>query len=202
MIGAILQELVEEVAIGAMDFHSVEAGGLRIPRAFAVCFDDAGNLADFQGPRDNEWALRAQQTDVSAGCDGARRDGQPAAEVAGIGDTADVPKLEEHSSARRMHSLGDDSPALDLLGRPDAGRIRIAHAARVHGGGLAEDQTSRRALHIVVAHQRIGDAAGAGTTTRQRRHEDAVGELQVADADWFQESQWFSHVDSSLCRFH
>ena len=60
VVGAVLQELVEEIAIGAVEFHAIEAGSLGVLRTSTVGFDNAGNLAGFQDAWGDEWALRAQ----------------------------------------------------------------------------------------------------------------------------------------------
>src|ERR1035441_8257957 len=86
VVTAVLEELVEEVAVSAVNLHAVEASGLRVLRALVVGRDDAGNLARFQGARDNEGPFRTEQADVSAGRDGTGRNRKRAVEVARIGD--------------------------------------------------------------------------------------------------------------------
>ena len=41
-VGAVTQELVEQVTVGAMQFHAVEPRGLGVLRAGSECRDDAG----------------------------------------------------------------------------------------------------------------------------------------------------------------
>jgi hypothetical protein len=52
LVGAVLQELVEQVAVGAVDLDAVEAGQLGVFRALAVGRDDA---RDFFGPARAAW---------------------------------------------------------------------------------------------------------------------------------------------------
>ena len=40
MIDAVLQELIEQIAIGAVDLDAVEASALRVLGALAIAFDD------------------------------------------------------------------------------------------------------------------------------------------------------------------
>ena len=115
VVGAGLKELVEEVAVGTVNLHAIEAGCLRVLRAFAIGPDDSGNLARVERTRGDEWPFRTEQADVPAGCDGAGRDRERAVQIAGIGNATDVPELEEHLPAGGVHGVGDDSPALHLL---------------------------------------------------------------------------------------
>jgi hypothetical protein len=45
MIGSVLQELIEKVAIGSVYLHSVKTGELRVLCALAEGFNDAGKLS-------------------------------------------------------------------------------------------------------------------------------------------------------------
>ena len=183
LVGAALQELVQQVAIGAVDFHAVETGGLGILGSAAVGLDDVGDLFGFQGARGRVLAQRAHQADVAFGLDRAGRYGQFAIEVAGVGDTANVPQLQENAPASAVHGLGDVMPAAHLLVVPDAGRVGVADAHRADRCRFAENQAGTGALHVVFGHQRIGHTAFIGTAAGQRGHDDAVGQLYVAQLD-------------------
>src|ERR1035438_3559334 len=130
VVTAVLEELVEEVAVSAVDLHTVEARGLGILCALAIDLDDGWNLAGFQCARDNERPFRTEQADIPTGRDGTGRNRERAVEVAGIGDASNVPELKEHLPARGAHGVGDRLPALHLLRRPDARGVRVADSHR------------------------------------------------------------------------
>ncbi|MNY04289.1 hypothetical protein D3C86_1369560 [compost metagenome] len=183
LVGAVLEELVEQVAVGAVDLNAVEAGGLGIRRALAVGLDDAGDLFRCQCARGLEGLHGADQADVALGLHRAGRHRQLAVQVARVGDAADVPQLQDDPPAGGVHGLGDVLPALYLLGGPDAGGVRVADAHRRDRGGFADDQAGAGALHVVLGHQRAGYAAGLGAAAGQRGHDHAVGQLQIAYLD-------------------
>ena len=64
VVGAVLEELVEEIAVGSVEFDAVEAGELGVLCAAAEGFDDAFDLGGFEGARSDEGALRAEEADV------------------------------------------------------------------------------------------------------------------------------------------
>ena len=75
VVGAVLEELVEEVAVGSVEFDAVEACGLGVLCAAAEGFDDSFDLVDFEGARSDEGPLRTQEADGAGGGDGAGGDG-------------------------------------------------------------------------------------------------------------------------------
>ncbi|MNO54146.1 hypothetical protein D3C76_446110 [compost metagenome] len=166
-----------------MDFHAVEAGGLGVLGTTAVGIDDVGDLFGLQRARGRVVAERAHQADMAFGLDGTGGHGQLTVQVAGVGDTAHVPQLQEDASARAVHGLGDVVPATHLFIVPDTRGIRVADAHRRDRGRFAEDQPGAGALDVVLGHQCIGHAALVGAAAGQRRHDDAVGQLQVAERD-------------------
>jgi len=194
VVGAVLEKLIEQVAIGAVDFHAVKAGALRILRPLAVGFHDGGEFARFQSPRGDKRALGPEQADVSPGGDGAGGDRQRSAEVARVGNAAHVPELEENPAPGGVDGLGDHLPALHLAWRPDAGCVGIANPHRCDGGGLAENQTGGGPLNVVVAHEGVGHPAGGSAAAGKRGHEDAVRQVQLAQPDRFQESASVVHI--------
>ena len=51
LVGAILQELIDQIAVGAVHLDAVEPGGQRIARALRILRDDRGYLASFERAR-------------------------------------------------------------------------------------------------------------------------------------------------------
>ena len=93
LVGAVLQELIEQVAIRAMDFHAVETSLLGVLRPLAVGLDDARDFIGFQGARRFVILHRANQADMAGRFDGAGCDRQLAIEIDWVGDAAYVPEL-------------------------------------------------------------------------------------------------------------
>ena len=82
-----------------------------------------------------------------------------------------------------MDGIGDQLPAGHLRIAMDARRERVALALRCHLGGFADDQTGAGPLRVIERVQRMGHIACAGATTRQRGHDDAVGQVEIAHAE-------------------
>ena len=118
-----------------------------------------------------------------SGRDRAGGDRQLAVQERRVRNPAHVPELKEDPAAGRMDGLRDQLPAIDLLRRPDARRVRIADAHRCHRRGLRHDQPRRRTLRVVLGHERIGYPSRAGTAPRQRRHDYPIRQMEIADRD-------------------
>ena len=85
-----------------------------------------------------------------------------------------MPQLEQNAPAFRVHRVGHECPPTHLVFRPDARRIGIAHAHRIDGRRLADDQPGRSALAVVFRHQRIGRPGHTRPCPGQRCHDDTV----------------------------
>ena len=133
--------------------------------------------------------------------------------VSRTADTADEIWLTEHRSVytlglagRREHLLRDNGIAvvrtdrggqitfhgpgqlvvyvlLDLRRREDAGRAIPGDRLRRDVGGLGDDQAGGGALHVVLGHHRRRHALERGARARERRHDDAVGQREVAERE-------------------
>ena len=66
-IRAVLQELIQQIAVRAVDLDTVKARALGVLRALLERRDDAGDLFPFQRPRRDERADRPQQVGWPAG---------------------------------------------------------------------------------------------------------------------------------------
>jgi hypothetical protein len=68
------------------------------------------------------------------------------------------------------------------------GHALVADALRHDRHALGDQQAGRGALGVVVGHQGVGDLGRTGPQAGQRRHDDAVGQLQVAETKRIEQS--------------
>src|SRR5690606_16878178 len=114
LVGAVLQKLIDEIAVGGVDLNAVEARVTRMPRGIGEILNNAGNFFGMQGARHHVIAFGAQQADVPRTCNGAGGHRNFAIEVFRVGYAANVPQLNENFSALVVHRRGDLAPAVDL----------------------------------------------------------------------------------------
>ncbi len=187
-IGVPGQELVQQMAVGGMHLHTGEAcfdgvaggrgevgdGGPDVPRRHLTGRDAFPEPARCrQGLR--EAHDRRRERDVAAGV--------------GMPHPASVLQLEEHRApAGGCHRFGDPAPSGDLRGTVDTRDVGVGLPDGVRCRALGDDQAGRGALRVVSGHQFARDAVGACPVTRQRRHDQAVGECEAAEAGGFEET--------------
>ena len=114
VIGLVLKKLIEQVAVGSMNFHAVKTGLPRLFRPFAIGLDQAGNFLQCQGPGRDKRFQGTNQTDMPGSRDGAGRHRQRAVQKHGIRYAPNMPELEQNTSARRVNRLGDPLPSFHL----------------------------------------------------------------------------------------
>jgi len=90
-----------------------------------------------------------------------------------------VPQLHHDLAALGVHGFGHALPAVELLGAVEAGHVGVALALVADGGGFGDEQARAGALRIVGGGD-VGRNGVRRAVARERRHDDAVGELQVA----------------------
>jgi hypothetical protein len=101
----------------------------------------------------------------------------------GVGDAAYVPDLREDSSASVVGGGGDGLPEVSLFFGPDAGDVGVANAEGVDRSAFGDDEASGGALGVVLGHDGGGEVVGRAAEAGEGGHEDAVGEVKVADLD-------------------
>ena len=84
VVGAGLQELVDEVAVGAVELDAVEAGSLGVLRAAFVVGDGAADLLDAEGAGRLKGLLGTDERDETFRRDGRGSDGLLAVEEDGV----------------------------------------------------------------------------------------------------------------------
>ena len=90
-----------------------------------------------------------------------------------MGDTPAVHELHEHLRTFLMHGLGDEFPALDLLGGEYSGDTRITQAIRRGRCAFGDDESERSALGVVLRHQFVRDVSNRAAAS-QRRHDQVI----------------------------
>jgi hypothetical protein len=174
-----LQELLDQIAVGAMDLDAVEAGLERVGGTFPKTLDHAGDLMGLERPRRfirRGLAFRRHRHQVRNGHRRRRHRQHAAGLERGMRHPPDMPELEENQAAFGVHGIDDVPPAPDLRFRIDAGRAGIAASCRHDRRGLGDDQAARRgALAVIFTVQRPrGKARSFRPHPGQGRHCDAM----------------------------
>ena len=102
-VGAVAQELVEQVAVGAVQFDAVEAGGLGVLGRGAELRDDAGQLVQFERARRHDLDLAVVGEGFAL--DRQRRRARPAARRRGNPDA----RRARHARAARRSCRRPDA---------------------------------------------------------------------------------------------
>ena len=182
MIRLRLQKLVDEIAVGGVNLHAVEAGSASPGRGAGIVGHHARDLGGIKSPRCLVRLLSLWRVDAIAGDrDGRRRYGQAASLEARMGSPSHVPQLEEDPSATGMDGVRCQPPAFRHGVGIDPGRIEPAVGLLGDSGRLGDDETGRTTLGVVFGHQGVGSPRRAGTRTGERRHHDAVGKREIAE---------------------
>jgi hypothetical protein len=176
------EELVDQVAMRAVQFHAIEAEPLRLAGGAAEGVD--GGLDVGLGHRDAGLPARARD---------ARRTLERLGRPPGAGRTAqraDVPKLRPDPSAGRMHGLDDARPA----GQRGLA-MEVGYAGVVRRGGPVDDRAlGDDEADVVLGASPVvrGDVlsrhAAGGERARHRRHHDAIAQPQAGDLDRFEKT--------------
>ena len=182
VVGAIAEEFIQEIAIGAMDLDAIEACGEGIAGGAVEAGDDAGDFGITEFPWGDVGFFAFGSMDVVADDgDGAWGDGLDAIVEEWMTGATAVPDLEEDVTAGGMDGIGDRAPGDDLGRGVDAGFAPEGGVA-LHGhGGLGNDEAGAGPLNVVLGHQRGGHMMGIGTAPGEGSHDDAIGQGQGAD---------------------
>src|SRR5690606_13843881 len=149
LIGAVLQKLIDQVAIGRVDLDTVESCVARMSGRIGEVLDNVRDFFRMQRPRHHVVAFGAQKTDMPGARNGAGGDGDFSVQVFGVGYATDMPQLDEDLAALLVNCRCDLAPAVDLGRRPDSRCIGITDALRRHGSRFAQDQPSARTLAVI-----------------------------------------------------
>ena len=181
-VGPIAQKLIDQVAVGGMDFDAVESRGFGIGGGAPEILDQRRQFANGQRPRRHERLHTLFGVDLSGRLQRRGRHRQAAVgQRQRMRDPAHMPQLQEDFSAALMHRLRNRLPASDLLRAMNTRRLGIALPVGRDLGRLRDDQAGAGALAVITRHQGVGHVARGSAAACQRRHQDAIGYRQGAE---------------------
>ena len=173
------KELVNQVAVGSVNLHAIEASGLGIGSAATIVLDRALDLRQAQRSGLRNIDKPCLNDCLRAGPNrGRRHRGCVSRQQAAVRDSAHVPELKKDSPARPVYCIDDRLPAGDLLLRMDAWGVDITLS---HGRDLRclrDNQAGRCTLAVVRGCPRARHPTWHGAISGQWRHEDAIWQRQ------------------------
>ena len=195
-VGAAAQELVDQVAIRAVQLHPVEPGFLRVGRRLAVILDQALDIIDGQRACLRVILPAGGRVRMAGRGRRAGRNRGLATQEVGVDDPPHVPHLQDDPSAFLVHAIGDRLPAFHLFIAPDTRRIGPAEPFHADPGRFTDDQARAGALAVIGFHHRVRDEVRRRrATARQRSHQDAVGGGDRSQAERLEQGvvheRWF-----------
>jgi hypothetical protein len=116
MVGAILEKLIEQIAIGSVYFYAVKTGQLRVLRSVSIGLDNAGNLRPVECTRRYILGQGPNQAYMASGTDCAGSNREFASQKTWVRDAAHVPYLHEDAASRFMNGFSHWLPGPNLLG--------------------------------------------------------------------------------------
>jgi hypothetical protein len=183
-IGIVAQELIEQIAIGAVDLDPVETGGHRVTRGVYVVADQARNFVESQRAGLDIILLAFDRVGITRRFRGGRGDRLRAAQKVRMDKAAHMPQLQDDTAIGLMNRIGNGLPCLDLLGRPDTGGSGPPRSLLTDAGRLGDNQACTSALRIIFGLERADRHMHAlASPTRQRGHQDTVRGVDRAQSD-------------------
>ncbi len=186
-VGAVAQELVDQIAVRAVDLDAVEPGDDGVARGPGVIGDDPPDVVVAGRARFDIRLLAFVRVGEIGRASGRRRHGLHPAD-ARMDHPAHVPQLGDDAPTLAVNGLGRELPAGDLIVGPQPRRVGPAEAFAADPGRFGNDQAGAGALRIIERHQLVGHALTPGARPGQRRHDEAVRQLDRAELKGIEQS--------------
>ena len=115
LVGPVLQELIRQIAVGAVNLDAVEASPQRPLGADAKLLDDSRDLMEFECARHRERGFAVLSVGVALGRNRRRRDRRFAVRLqVDMRLPADMPQLLKDAAALGVDRVGHAPPSQDL----------------------------------------------------------------------------------------
>ena len=187
LVGAVLGELIEQVAVRAVNLDAVKTGFDGVGGCALEVVDDTGDFAQFERARRGHIGEGAADKGFGFGLNGRWRDRYAVIRLQrGVRNPADMPELDVDVAAALMNAIGDLAPARDLLLGVDAGRVLIALALLRDLTRFGDQQAGGGTLAVIFDGKRIGYEACHGTVARQWCHHGAIGQSNGTELVWLE----------------
>ena len=154
VVAGVLEELVDQVAVGGMDFDAVEAGRDAVFGGLGVQGDEFFDLGFGHGLGCGRAFFFG---DVARGAEGVGAAGHGFEDV-WVGDAAEGPELEVDVAAFGVDGVGDAFPGGDLIVVPDSWDVGVAGGLGRNEGCFANKEGARDggALSVVFFNKGEG----------------------------------------------
>ena len=178
---------MQQVAVGAVDFHAIYPGVDGVPGGAAELLDNVWQLIGVQGAR--HWAVfpRFEVAHRRARSHRGRRDRLRPLLQAGVGEAPGVHHLHENVPAGLVDGVGDAPPPGHLLRGVDARLTGEGPAGNRREDAFGDNEAERGALCVVRLVQRGGNAVAARARAREWSHDDAVWQGQATHFEGIKE---------------
>ncbi len=182
------QELVHEIAVRAVQLHTIEPSLARHPRGVRIVLDRAVHLRRFQRPRHRALHTHHPRIHIRLAllCPHRRRGNRRRAArlQRHMRDPPHVPQLRDDQPARVMHRVRHQPPPITLLTRVHPRRERVPLPLRADLRRLRNDEPGPRTLPVVLRVERPRHITRlAAARSRQRRHQHTIAKPQIAEGD-------------------
>ena len=179
-----------------MDFHTIKAGCDSAAGTVDKLSDNPLNVGVRHLLGDGFFEFSAEAAHWGAAANGRGGLRVSTAEQIGVADATAVHNLHEDISASTVDGVGDCTPPGDMFLGGDArlaGEGAVAKGREYTFGDDEGGSICPGALLIVGGVRSSGGAVFAGASAGERRHDDAVAQLHLTDADGAVEGRCLGH---------
>jgi hypothetical protein len=177
-IGAVLQELVDQVSVCRVQLDAIEAGLLRKASRFGILLHNQRNLIGLERARYFVWQpLESRRKSLARRPDGRSRHRKRAVRMmAGVRNPTHVPELKECETTLAVDGVDDLLPSSHVLFGMDARSPRISLALPGDLRGFGDDQAAATGtLTVILGVQRVRRRTGfASPHSGERRHDHTM----------------------------